>query len=601
MEAFKLRVKEVEDNWQQLQDHEVELCQTLRLQVEDLQKRLEEKDNKLIQANKVIRALRDEVQTLQQQLEQHRRKYHGIIGQRDWHCQCGRGNDLTNLVRVEPCVQTGTVPSDCRPSEPEPGSSDAGMDADFTTHDTSPHSPLETIKTEGCRIPPNVFLSCTAEEDPADVPLSPGDDTLTSPQELEEDPADVPLSPGDDTLTSPQELEEDPADVPLSPGDDMLTSPQELEEDPADVPLSPCDGTLSTVKSKQDLQMPVLSVKLQDCRAMLGPDGVYKMNMEEVLSDEEYNDGYKGYQDNDDSDYDPKDADFTESKGEHKRQSRGASSVKAKTTYRYANRHKCSECGKAFSFPSQLSIHQRVHARKKPSTAAPCENMSTDSPPENTSTDSPHGNVSTDSPNTGLLLDEDGANATPEPCNESLTAHAGEKSHACPQCDQTFSLIKHLHSHQRRQHKTSPFECDVCGKVLSAQNSLKVHKRLHTGERPHACKHCDKTFAHLSGLIRHHKAHPQESDVKRKKSTKGREKSENSCFECDLCGKIVSSQACLVNHRRIHTRERFHVCKHCDKTFQQKAHLSEHIKLHTGERPFACTQCGKTFTHHDQP
>ncbi len=53
VDVLQLRVEEEEVNLQLSRDHEVELCQTLRLQVEDLQKRLEEKDNKLTQANEV--------------------------------------------------------------------------------------------------------------------------------------------------------------------------------------------------------------------------------------------------------------------------------------------------------------------------------------------------------------------------------------------------------------------------------------------------------------------------------------------------------------------------------------------------------------------
>lgn len=110
-------------------------------------------------------------------------------------------------------------------------------------------------------MPPNVVLSCTAEGDPTNFWMSPVDDNLTPPQDLEDDPADSPVTLG--------------------------------------------YRTLSKVKSQQVPKLPVLSVMLQDCRDLLGPDGVLKMEFEEGEDADDGDDLF--YEDDeDDSDYDPK-------------------------------------------------------------------------------------------------------------------------------------------------------------------------------------------------------------------------------------------------------------------------------------------------------
>ncbi|XP_063055980.1 zinc finger protein ZFP2-like [Engraulis encrasicolus] len=466
---FKSRLQEDEANLQQLLEYEEQVCQcqTLRLQVEDLQKRLVEKDNKLTESNKVIRALRDEVQTLKQQLEQHIRKYRDddAIGQR---CQQGR------------------------------------------------RARVNHITASGCEIPPNVFLSCTSGDDPTDTP--------TSPQEPEDDSADFPASPA-------------------AEDDDALTSPRQLK-------------------------MPVLSVKLQDCREMLGPDGVFNIQPMEVLSDEDDEDdgGYKGYQDDDDSDFDPTDPTFDEPAParEQKRQNRGVERVnEAKPEkYHYDKRYTCTECGKTFEFQSWLAQHQRSRTCKKKSitdtNAATCENASTESTHESASTDSPN------------------AESQPEKGSDA------------------------------KSQKPS-FECDVCGKILTAKTSLKVHKRRHTGEMPYACKVCDKTFRQLGGLIKHQHHHPQlmgektgEKPIKTaEKPVKTSAKVIKEKKKCSLCPKEFPSSSRLQRHFRIHSRENkkdvVHKCSLCPKEFPSSARLKRHFTIHSGEKPYLCSQCPKTF------
>ncbi|XP_063050387.1 zinc finger protein 260-like [Engraulis encrasicolus] len=428
---FKSRLQENEVNLQQLLEYEEQQvcqCQTLRLQVEDLQKRLEEKDNKLTEANKVIRALKDEVQTLQQRLEQQRRtnRDDDTIGQRRQQGQRARGKYITAL---------------------------------------------------GCEIPPNAST-----------------DTPTS-QELEDDSADFPASPAYDD-------------------DDALTL-------------------------RRQLKLPVLSVKLLDCRELLGPDGVFSIQPVEDISDDDYNDGYRGYQD-DDSDFDPADPCLEPAAvREQKRQSRGVGKVnKAKAKkYHYDKRFACTECEMIFRFPSRLSHHQRVHAKEKKRITAMATAF------DDVSIEYTHESASTDSPN----------------------AESQQPS----------------------------FECDVCGKILSTKTCLKVHNRLHTGEMPYACKVCDKTFRQLNGLIQHQKHHSQmtgEKPVKVKKK-------KDVAHKCSLCPKEFSYLSKLEKHFRIvHSGKKPYLCRHCPKRFSSHSNRKSHeTHAHTDEKPFECLVCQKTF------
>ncbi|XP_045062001.1 zinc finger protein 250-like [Coregonus clupeaformis] len=106
-------------------------------------------------------------------------------------------------------------------------------------------------------------------------------------------------------------------------------------------------------------------------------------------------------------------------------------------------------CGKAFSFPKQVEIHQRKHTVEKP--------------------------------------------------------------FGCHLCRASFSHLFNLKRHQRVHTGEKPFSCPQCEKRFSHQHQLKMHLKVHTGERPFACTHCGKRFSERSYLRIHqqkvHRAH----------------------------------------------------------------------------------------------
>nr|XP_046164512.1 uncharacterized protein LOC124001612 [Oncorhynchus gorbuscha] len=87
----------------------------------------------------------------------------------------------------------------------------------------------------------------------------------------------------------------------------------------------------------------------------------------------------------------------------------------------------CSFCGKAFSFPQQVEIHQIMHK--------------------------------------------------------------GDKPFGCHLCRSSFSHSSKLKRHQRVHTGEKPYSCPQCDKRFSHQHHLKRHQKVHTRERPFAYTH----------------------------------------------------------------------------------------------------------------
>uniref|UniRef100_A0A673YD12 Zinc finger protein 768-like n=1 Tax=Salmo trutta TaxID=8032 RepID=A0A673YD12_SALTR len=96
--------------------------------------------------------------------------------------------------------------------------------------------------------------------------------------------------------------------------------------------------------------------------------------------------------------------------------SKGGSAIEKRFT--------CSFCGKAFSFPQQVEIHQRMHT--------------------------------------------------------------GEKPYGCHLCRATFSQSSSLNRHQRVHTGEKPFSCTQCNMRFAHAGNLKRHQRVHTEEKQYS-------------------------------------------------------------------------------------------------------------------
>ncbi|XP_061188855.1 PR domain zinc finger protein 15-like [Saccostrea echinata] len=189
------------------------------------------------------------------------------------------------------------------------------------------------------------------------------------------------------------------------------------------------------------------------------------------------------------------------------------------------------------------------------------------------------------------------------PGQTALKAHI-KKEHRrtiqCKVCLKNFLAYKEYETHTCVDEFGNPAEfvaerdmnllgdkpiCHVCGKEFTTTSNLNKHVKIH-GEKKVECEHCGKKFHHEEYL----KVHVEGVHEKKHK------------FQCEECGKFLTSKPGLVSHmKQFHSDEKVvYPCSECGKVFNQKGNRKIHMFSHMKEKLFKCDECDKMFKYPEQ-
>ncbi|XP_063071687.1 zinc finger protein 773-like isoform X2 [Engraulis encrasicolus] len=443
---------------------QMEANRQMKLQVEELQKHLEDKDNSLTQANQTIAILNNELGDLQQQLLNHQSSDRTIQEVTEW---LEDGKNKANIMKEEDApVQTIVV--GIKEEQEDPAEAYAATDNEYQTS-----QPDDTFQEQ--------------------IPYSSGDIKIGLVQEGNDESGVAPVIGSRDA--------HHPSPPPPAPPPPLVScAPHQPSSPPQPLPRS--RG---------------LSVEVIDCRTTQGHQGTRsKHNQDGEQSKTGRGRGGRAQRGRGGGVargrgmqlFSTEILKTTASPVMMLNAGRGGggmqlslfeipkSTADPQAMVDIVEQHLCSVCGERFSTRRDLKVHRQMH-KEKPKIFT----------------------------KSGSLNKRRGVNAAerPYPCNECgkrfstlqilnqhLIVHTGERNFPCQQCGMRFSQAGSLKRHQLIHMGVKPYHCAQCGKRFARAAGLERHQRIHTGERPFHCAQCGRAFTFIESMTRHQRLHTRD-------------------------------------------------------------------------------------------
>ncbi len=141
-----------------------------------------------------------------------------------------------------------------------------------------------------------------------------------------------------------------------------------------------------------------------------------------------------------------------------------------------------------------------------------------------------------------------------------------------------FVLHSRLAEKKRRNVEN---QCIICLQKFATKEDLKQHRLSHGDKEKWSCNvnNCKRIF---SSHWKYHDHCVKAHNIKKP-------------FQCDICGKRLSSFTILATHKGLHSGSRPYVCDLCGKSYLVAAGLKDHMVTHKNERNHRCEECGAGF------
>ena len=166
--------------------------------------------------------------------------------------------------------------------------------------------------------------------------------------------------------------------------------------------------------------------------------------------------------------------------------------------------------------------------------------------------------------------------------------------HKCDQCGESFTQKCHLNRHIQSKHADVKYSCDKCNFQATRKDSLNRHiksKHAKSSEKFIEQNNDDPIADAASEFWQPWKNKPE----KRKNSDtfidpepekkKRRDNDNRNEFKCHHCSLSLSSSGSLYNHVKLkHSHGQGFICDQCGQGFPRKDYLINHLKIHEKEK-----------------